>query len=74
MDMNIPRLDGVSATRQIKTLLPETSVIGISAIPGSYAREEMLKAGANGFVEKEHISDQLLAAIQQAIRERLLHL
>ena len=74
MDMNISRLDGVTATRQIKTLLPETSVIGVSAIPTSYARGEMLKAGAQGFVQKEDISDQLLVAIEQAIRERVLHL
>ena len=72
MDVNISRLDGVTATRQIKALLPETSIIGISAAP--YAREEMLKAGARGFVQKEHIPDELLAAIEQAIRERLLHL
>ena len=74
MDVNIPRLDGVTATRQIKALLPETSIIGISAVPTPYAREEMLKAGARGFVQKEHIPDQLLAAIEQAIRDRLLHL
>jgi NarL family two-component system response regulator LiaR len=74
MDVNISRLDGVTATRQIKALLPETSIIGISAIPTAYAREEMLKAGANGFVQKEHIPDQLLGAIDRAIRDRLLHL
>ena len=74
MDVNISRLDGVTATRQIKALLPETSIIGISAVPTPYAREEMLKAGARGFVQKEHISDELLAAIEQAIRDRLLHL
>ena len=74
MDVNISRLDGVTATRQIKALLPETSIIGISAVPIPYAREEMLKAGASGFVQKEHISDELLAAIEQAIRDRLLHL
>ena len=74
MDVNIARLDGVTATRQIKTLLPETSIIGVSAIPNSYAREEMMKAGANGFIQKEDLPDQLLAAIEQAIRDRLLHL
>ena len=45
MDVNISRLDGVTATRQIKALLPETSIIGISAVPTPYAREEMLKVG-----------------------------
>ena len=40
MDVNISRLDGVTATRQIKAVLPETSVIGISATPSPYAREE----------------------------------
>jgi len=74
MDVNISRLDGVTATRQIKALLPETSIIGISAAPTPYAREEMLKAGARGFVQKEQIPDELLAAIEQAIRDRVLHL
>lgn len=74
MDVNLSRLDGVTATRQIKALLPETSIIGISAIPTPYAQEEMLKAGAQGFVQKERIPDELLAAIEQAIRDRLLHL
>lgn len=74
MDVNISRLDGVTATRQIKALLPETSIIGISAAPAPYAREEMLKAGARGFVQKEQIPDELLSAIEQAIRDRLLHL
>jgi len=74
MDVNISRLDGVTATRQIKALLPETSIIGISAVPTPYAQEEMLKAGARAFVQKEHIPDELLAAIEQALRDRLLHL
>lgn len=68
MDVHISRIDGVTATRQIKALLPLTSIIGLSAIPTPHAEKGMLEAGAGAFVQKERVYDQLLSALDKTMR------
>ncbi len=70
MDVHLSRIDGVTATRQIKALLPGTSIIGLSAIPTPHAEKGMLEAGAGAFVQKERVSDQLLSALDKTRRQQ----
>jgi DNA-binding NarL/FixJ family response regulator len=67
MDINLPRMDGITATRFIKTNHPETVVIGFSMTVQSYSEYAMLKAGAFEVLAKDRAVHDLYAAIQRAV-------
>lgn len=59
MDMNLPGIDGLEATRQIMTALPDTKVIGLSTY--EEFRERALAAGAVAFVSKSDFEPAVLS-------------
>lgn len=59
MDMNLPGIDGLEATRQIMTALPETKVIGLSTY--EEFKERALAAGAVAFISKSDFEPGVLA-------------
>jgi DNA-binding NarL/FixJ family response regulator len=67
MDINLPKIDGIAATRYIKTHHPEIAVIGLSLIVQSYSEYAMKKAGAFEVVDKEKIMSELYGAMQRAV-------
>lgn len=54
MDINIPALDGIASTRQIKSKYPHIAVIGLSADAAGYLRHAMTMAGAFEVLPKEN--------------------
>lgn len=66
MDLAMPQLDGVAATRELHEKLPETKVVVLT----SYSTSDTIAAGASGAVMKSADDNDLLAAI--AIRKNLL--
>ena len=60
MDMNLPGIDGLEATRQIMSALPETRVIGLSTYE-EFA-ERAVAAGAMAFISKSDFEPGLLAS------------
>ncbi|HJT20069.1 MAG TPA: response regulator transcription factor [Nitrospira sp.] len=67
MDINMPKMDGVAATRLIRTNYPHIAVLGLSVNAEGYHHEAMLRAGAFEVVSKEHAVDRLYSAIQRAV-------
>jgi DNA-binding NarL/FixJ family response regulator len=64
MDVEMPEVDGVAATRILTKCCPAIAVIGVSM---SFARrDEILAAGARAFVGKAEPPERLLAAIRAA--------
>lgn len=63
MDMNLPRLDGVEATRIIKQDRPEVAIVGLSVNSTRQAADAMAKAGADEFLTKESAADRLYQTI-----------
>ncbi|MET1123774.1 MAG: response regulator [Archaeoglobaceae archaeon] len=64
MDINLPEMDGVMATREIIKIDPNAKIIGISA----YAKrrgEELLKAGAKEVIEKPFSKSKLLETVRR---------
>lgn len=59
MDINMPKMNGIEATKQIKATQPETIVIGLSVNTSTQIIEAMKLAGAAAFVSKEAASDEL---------------
>jgi PAS domain S-box-containing protein len=63
MDVSMPVMDGVEATRCIKAELPEVRVIGLSMYEDEHIVRTMREAGADAFVSKTISSAELLKAI-----------
>lgn len=64
MDLNMPVLDGVSATRRIKEEMPEIQVLTLTTFDDDERVFDALKAGASGYLLKDTPSKQLVDAIQ----------
>lgn len=63
MDVRMPGLDGIEATRQLTALLPETRVLVLTTYDLDDAAFGALDAGAAGFLLKDTRPDDLVAAI-----------
>jgi DNA-binding NarL/FixJ family response regulator len=55
MDVNMPKMDGIQATKQIKAAQPAISVIGLSVIDDKYVTEAMKGAGAEAVLLKDEL-------------------
>jgi DNA-binding NarL/FixJ family response regulator len=64
MDIGLPKVDGLEATRQLKDLLPGVRVIGITAYPNDEVFRRALTAGFDSFILKDATLDELVATIR----------
>lgn len=65
MDVAMPNLNGIEATRQIRAALPNTRVIMLSMHGNREYIFESLRAGASGYLLKDAAFDELVQAIQE---------
>ena len=68
MDITMPRLNGIEATRRILDELPETRVIALSIHAEKRFVEEMLHAGSAGYLLKDSVPEELVRAIHAVLR------
>ena len=67
MDINMPKMDGIEATRQIKAKQPATVVIGLSVNQSADTEKKTKAAGASAYLTKESAVDALCHAIEEAV-------
>jgi PAS domain S-box-containing protein len=68
MDVSMPNLNGLDATRQVRRLLPQTEVLILSQHDSAEMVRQAFYAGARGYVVKSSISRQLVAALEKVSR------
>ncbi len=68
MDLQMPKMDGIAATRQIRQEQPECAVVVLTVHEDDEHVFEALKAGASGYVLKDAPPAQTLEAIRAAAR------
>lgn len=64
MDIRMPKLDGVEATRRIVTWRKSTQVVALTVLGDIEHTRRMLTAGASGYVTKECASEEVVDAIE----------
>ena len=64
MDITMPDMDGMEATRQLKHLYPECQVLVLTVHSDKQYFMQMLGAGASGYLTKQAAADELVAAIR----------
>jgi len=64
MDISMPGLNGIEATRQITAEFPHVKVIALSIHSKRRFVADMLSAGATGYILKECLFDELVQAIE----------
>jgi DNA-binding NarL/FixJ family response regulator len=68
MDIAMPVMDGIDATRAIRSELPETRVIVLTGSAATQDVDRARTAGASGYVTKDQIAGDLVRAILDASR------
>jgi DNA-binding NarL/FixJ family response regulator len=71
MDIGMPDLNGIDATRQIIDRVPSVRVIALSAYADRRLIAEILKAGASGYLLKESAFEELSEAIRTAAAKKV---
>jgi DNA-binding NarL/FixJ family response regulator len=70
MDVRMPEMDGLTATREIKKEMPTISVLLVSAYESEDYRREAASAGATDYILKDAERYQLLEAVHAALGKR----
>ena len=68
MDINMPGVNGIEATRQIIAEFPDIKIIALSIHSGKRFVDDMLSAGAVGYLLKESVPEELLQSIRAVMR------
>lgn len=68
MDIQMPGLTGIEATKEIRQFAPETAILALTMHEDDQYFFEMLQAGASGYVPKRAAPDELLRAIRTVAR------
>lgn len=70
MDLVMPRMDGATATRQIREQFPRTQVIALTSFKEEKMIQDVLRAGAIGYLLKNVTGDDLADAVRAASQGR----
>jgi CheY-like chemotaxis protein len=70
MDIEMPKIDGVEATRQLQEQLPDVPVVAISGTDYEERVLEIRQAGADDYVRKSRVDEELADALVAGIALR----
>ena len=70
MDLSMPVLEGVSATRRISAEMPDIKVVVVTTFASPEAVVPALRAGASGYLLKDSRPEELVAAVRDVIDGR----
>jgi DNA-binding NarL/FixJ family response regulator len=70
LDIGMPLLNGVEATRQIRKLSPKTEILILTMHDSELLVQEVLGAGAHGYILKDDADRNLIAAVDALCRHK----
>ena len=71
LDVSMPNVNGLEATREIRRVAPETAVVALTRYTDQAYVQELVRAGAVGYILKQSASHELLQAIRAAAAGRV---
>ena len=74
LDMTMPVLDGLAATREIHQNMPKVRVLILTMHSSKQLVRELLDAGARGYVMKSDAARDLIKAIGELLEQAVLYL
>jgi DNA-binding NarL/FixJ family response regulator len=67
MDIRMPGIDGIEATKRVLAACPGTRVIVLTSVPASWSLDRSVAAGAVGYLLKDDPIARIIAAIRKAV-------
>jgi len=64
-DLSMPQMNGLEATAELRKSFPEVRVLIFSELNGLALREECLRSGADGFIEKSGMPEKLMEEVER---------
>ena len=71
MDLLMPTMDGIAATREVKTRWPDVEVVAMTSFVEEAKIRGVLEAGAAGYLLKDADADEVAGAIRSAMRGQM---
>ena len=71
MDLKLPKVDGITAIRELRRRDPEVQVLALTSFPDEYWVQEALNAGATSYLLKNVELDALVAAVRATHQGRM---
>lgn len=72
MDIKLPKMDGIQATKEIKKTMPEINILMLSSFEDEAHVMEAIQAGANGYLSKMLPAAELVNSIKTFTTEGLM--
>jgi DNA-binding NarL/FixJ family response regulator len=69
IDLSMPQMNGLEAARELRKIFPEMRVLIYSQLSGLSLREECLRFGADGFVDKFQMPETLMEEVRRLFPE-----
>lgn len=66
MDIDLPGIDGIEATRRVRQVCPDAKVVAITALQPDRVMAEVIEAGACGFVPKTQAAEAVIDVVRRA--------
>lgn len=70
MDISMPDMDGLDATKQIHALFPELPILILTVHPARQYASRILRAGARGYLNKQAAPEELIDAVRKVFAGR----
>ncbi len=68
MDIRMPKMDGITATKTIKKEFPHTKILAFTMFDQNKAVQQMLSAGASGYILKNSPLEEVLKAVREVYK------
>ena len=65
MDVNMPEMDGVEATKKVRSIYPNIKILALSMLSEIDSINAMIEAGGNGYLLKKSSPEELFKAINE---------
>ena len=72
MDVSMPGKGGIETTNQIKKRYPKIKILMLSMHDNAMIIEKAMKAGADGYILKNDLSDDLLNAVEKVMNNEII--